>query len=113
MLFRSNRFHRKLLDHLVGVDVHVISMPLVMVSPALPDPWVLFQPRPIWWIGAASGGGPTLDASPAPWVLPKVWPPAMSATVSSSVMPMRRNVSRTSFAAATGSGLRAGPSGFT
>ena len=54
-----------------------------------------------------------LVASAAPWVLPKVCPPAMSATVSSSFMAMRANVSRMSRAAATGSGLPFGPSGFT
>jgi hypothetical protein len=51
--------------------------------------------------------------SPAPWVLPKVWPPAMSATVSSSFIAMRAKVSRMSRAAAIGSGLPFGPSGFT
>ena len=50
---------------------------------------------------------------PAPWVLPKVWPPAISATVSSSFIAMRRNVSRMSRAAAIGSGLPFGPSGLT
>ena len=62
---------------------------------------------------AASGSGPTSAASPAPWVLPKVWPPAISATVSSSFMAMRAKVSRMSLAAASGSGLPLGPSGFT
>ena len=51
--------------------------------------------------------------APAPWVLPKVWPPAMSATVSSSFIAIRRNVSRMSRAAASGSGLPFGPSGLT
>src|SRR5271167_3510951 len=54
---------------------------------------------------APSGSGPISDGSPAPWVLPKVWPPAMSATVSSSFIAMRKKVSRISLAAATGSGL--------
>ena len=40
-------------------------------------------------------------------------PPAMSATVSSSFIAMRPNVSRMSSAAAIGSGLPLGPSGFT
>src|SRR5258707_8400748 len=40
--------------------------------------------------------GPTLSAGPAPWVLPNVWPPAMRATVSSSFIAIRRNVSRMS-----------------
>ena len=59
------------------------------------------------------GLGPTCDAGPAPWVLPKVWPPAMSATVSSSFIAMRPKVSRMSLAAAIGSGLPSGPSGLT
>ena len=48
-----------------------------------------------------------------PWVLPKVWPPAMSATVSSSFIAMRPNVSRMSWAASAGSGSPPGPSGLT
>ena len=51
--------------------------------------------------------------SPAPWVLPKVWPPAISATVSSSSIAMRAKVSRMSRAEASGSGLPFGPSGLT
>ena len=76
-----------------------------MASAPIPVPNLLFQPRP--WSSRAplSGSGPTSDGSPAPWVLPNVWPPAISATVSSSFMAMRKNVSRISFAAATGSGL--------
>jgi hypothetical protein len=50
---------------------------------------------------------------PAPWVLPKVWPPAMSATVSSSFIAIRRKVSRMNQAAACGSALPRGPSGLT
>ena len=53
---------------------------------------------------------PRLDSAAAPWVLPKVWPPAMSATVSSSFIAMRLKVSRISRAAAIGSGLPFGPS---
>ena len=51
--------------------------------------------------------------SPAPWVLPSVWPPTISAAVSSSFIAIRPNVSRMSMAAASGSGLPSGPSGFT
>src|SRR5690348_881707 len=41
-------------------------------------------------MGAPSGSAPTnLPASAAPWVLPKVCPPAMSATVSSSFIAAR------------------------
>src|SRR4029450_6727226 len=48
-----------------------------------------------------SGSGPQYSfALAAPWALPKVWPPALSATVSSSSMAMRREVSRMSLAAA-------------
>ncbi len=89
------------------------SRPLVMVSAPLPVPYVLCQPRPCCSIGAASGSGPTLSAGPAPWVLPKVCPPAIRATVSSSFIAMRRNVSRMSRAAAIGSGVPLGPSGLT
>ena len=64
-------------------------------------------------IGAASGSGPTSLGSPAPCDLPKVCPPATSATVSSSSMAMRAKVSRTSRPEATGSGLPSGPSGLT
>ncbi len=63
--------------------------------------------------GQPSGSGPTRSASPAPWVLPNEWPPAISANVSSSFIAIRLNVSRMSRAAATGSGLPLGPSGFT
>ena len=50
-------------------------MPLVIVSSPWPDPWLLIQPKPISSMAAASGSGPTAAASPAPWHLPKVWPP--------------------------------------
>ena len=43
-------------------------------------------------MSAPSGSAPTLEASPAPWHLPKVWPPAVSATVSSSFIAMRAKV---------------------
>src|SRR3954451_15488073 len=62
-------------------------------------------------MAAPSGSAPTSDGSPAPWVLPKEWPPAISATVSSSFIAIRKNVSRMSLAAAIGSGLPFGPSG--
>src|SRR5690606_30141261 len=68
--------------HLVGVVVQVTSRPEPMVSASLPVPNLLDQPRPCSARPAASGSGPTSAASPAPWVLPKVWPPAISATVS-------------------------------
>ena len=64
-------------------------------------------------MGAASGSGPTLLAGPAPCVLPKVCPPAIKATVSSSFIPIRPKVSRMSFAASIGSGFPLGPSGLT
>ena len=42
------------------------SMPLLIVSPPLPLPKLLFQPRPCSSMGAPSGSGPTCDAGPAP-----------------------------------------------
>ena len=85
-----------------------------MASPPVPVPKVLVQPRPCSSRLAPSGSGPTYwSPSAAPWVLPKVWPPAISATVSVSSMAMRLNVSRMSRAAASGSGVPLGPSGFT
>ena len=63
---------------------------------------------------AASGSGPTyLLGSAAPCVLPKVCPPALSATVSSSFMAIRAKVSRMSRADKSGSGFPSGPSGLT
>src|SRR5262249_13999839 len=79
-----NRFSKKWLLHFVGVWVQVTSSPLVIASVPLPVRKLLFQPRPCCSMLVASGAGPTSFASPAPWVLPKVWPPAISATVSSS-----------------------------
>ena len=101
------------MSHWIGVGVHEPSMPLVMASLPLPLPWVLIQPKPCSAMSAPSGSLPTWAASPAPWALPKVWPPAVSATVSSSFMAMRAKVSRMSRAEASGSGLPSGPSGFT
>src|SRR5271165_411114 len=109
-----NRFSRKLLSHFTGLVVHAPSRPLLMVLTPLPSPKLLLQPRPCSSIGAPSGSRPTyLLGSAAPWVLPKVCPPAMRATVSSSSIAIRAKVSRISLAAATGSGLPLGPSGFT
>ena len=51
---------------------------------ALPAEALLFEP------GAFGIGADVRRRAPAPWVLPKVWPPAISATVSSSFMAMRR-----------------------
>ncbi|MNE31611.1 hypothetical protein D3C80_1251880 [compost metagenome] len=109
----SNRCRKKSWFHWVGVVVQVTSKPLVMASLPLPVPKLLCQPRPCSSRPALSGSSPTCDAGPAPWVLPKVWPPAISATVSSSFIAMRAKVSRMSRAAATGSGLPSGPSGLT
>src|SRR6476659_2920983 len=72
----SNRFVKKPAPHVVGVLVQVTSRPLVMASLPLPEPYVLFQPRPCCSRGAPSGSGPTLSAGPAPCVLPNEWPPA-------------------------------------
>ena len=41
-------------------------------------------------VGAFGLGADMSSRRPAPWVLPKVWPPAISATVSSSFIAMRR-----------------------
>src|SRR5271165_2909114 len=68
----SNRFLKKLLLHLVGVWLQMTSMPEVIASPPLPEPYLLAQPRPCCSISPPSGSGPTSDASPAPWVLPKL-----------------------------------------
>ena len=62
---------------------------------------------------APSGSGPTLSSGPAPWPFPNVWPPATSATVSSSFIAIRPNVSRISLPLAIGSGLPSGPCGLT
>jgi hypothetical protein len=85
----------------------------VIVSGPLPEPNVLTHPRPWASIGQPSGSGPTWSAGPAPWHFPTVWPPTISATVSSSSIAMRANVSRMSRAEASGSGLPPGPSGLT
>ena len=102
------------MSHVVGVGVQVPSSPLVMASSPMPVPKLFAQPRPCSASGAPSGSGPTWPTgTAAPCVLPKVCPPATSATVSSSFMAIRRNVSLMSLAAASGSGLAFGPSGFT
>ena len=98
---------------MVGVAVHAPSIPLVIVSSALPLPNELFHPRPRSSIGAASGLGPTCEGSPAPCALPNACPPAISATVYSSFIAILANVSRMSRAERSGSGLPLGPSGFT
>src|SRR5215831_2240695 len=67
-----NRLSKKWLLHFVGVWDQMTSGPPVIASGPLPVPNRLFQPSPCSSIGAASGAGPTSDASPAPWVLPKV-----------------------------------------
>ena len=107
------RFSMKLLSHFTGSVVQAPSRPLVIVSPPLPLPWVFFQPRPCSSMPAPSGSGPTVSSGAAPCALPKVCPPAMRATVSSSFIAMRLNVWRMNFAARPGSGLPFGPSGFT
>src|SRR6185295_17725142 len=110
---KPNRFEKKLLLHLVGVFDQVPSKPLVIESPPLPVPKEFVQPKPCSSSSAPSGSGPQCDSGAAPCVLPKVCPPAIRATVSSSFIAMRANVSRMSCAAASGSGLPFGPSGLT
>ncbi len=101
------------MSHFVGSLVQAPSSPLVIVSTPMPVPELFFQPMPWCSTGHASGSGPTYSGLTAPWHLPNVWPPTMSAAVSSSFMAMRRKVSRMSRAEASGSGLPLGPSGFT
>ena len=108
-----NRCSKKSLLQRAGVVVQVTSRPLETVSLPWPLPKLLFQPRPCASSGAPSGSGPLCDSGAAPCALPKVWPPAISATISSSSIAMRPKVARMSLAAATGSPLAFGPSGFT
>src|SRR5439155_24559018 len=108
-----NRLSRYPLSHFVGSLVHAPSSPLVSVSALLPLPNVFLQPRPCSSRGQPSGSGPTYSSPTAPWHLPNVWPPTISATVSSSFIAIRAKVSRMSVAAASGSGLPLGPSGLT
>ena len=84
-----------------------------MVSAPLPVPFWFFQPRPPECTGQPSGSGPTRSGLPAPCVLPKVWPPPMRATVSSSFIAIRPKVTRMSWADPSGSGWPFGPSGLT
>ena len=108
------RFSKNSLSHLTGLLVHAPSSPLVIESPPLPLPWLLFQPKPLLlYPGPPPVRGPTWSSGAAPCALPNVCPPAMSATVSSSSIAMRLNVWRMYCAAAHGSGLPFGPSGFT
>src|SRR5688572_7955769 len=94
---KPKRFSKKLLLHLVGVVVHAPSSPLVMVCAPCPEPYEFFQPKPCSSIPAPAGSMPTyLPGSAAPCVLPKLCPPAIRATVSSSFMAMRPKVSRIS-----------------
>ena len=85
-----------------------------MVYCALPVSYVFFQPVPCSSTLAAAGSLLTyLPGSAAPCVFPNVCPPAINATVSSSFIAIRANVSLISRAEAIGSGLPFGPSGFT
>ena len=80
-----------------------------MVSTPSPEANLFFQPRPINSIGAPSGSASTSTSSPAPWAFPKVCPPAVKATVSSSFIAIRLKVSLTSCADKAGSGFPFGP----
>src|SRR5262249_36235367 len=87
------RFSRKPLSHVVGALVQAPSKPLGIGSDPFPLPEVFFQPNPCSSKLAPSGSGPTYSgAGAAPWALPTVWPPTMSARVSSSFIAMRANV---------------------
>ncbi len=96
-----------------GIGAHAPSIPLVMACWPIPVSWLLVQPSPCSAMSAPSGGTPTRPASPAPCALPKVCPPAVSATVSSWFIAMRSNVSLISRADCSASGLPPGPSGLT
>ena len=54
------------------------------------------SPGPAPRAGRPRARGRRCSGSAAPWVLPKVWPPAISATVSSSFIAIRAKVSRMS-----------------
>ncbi len=95
-----NRCSKKSLLQRAGVVVQVTSRPLETVSLPCPLPKLLTQPRPCASIGAPSGSGPLCDSGAAPCALPKVWPPAIRATISSSSIAMRPKVARMSLAAA-------------
>ena len=56
---KPNRFSKKKLLHWAGVWVQVTSSPLVMASPALPEPKLEVQPNPCASRPSASGSGPT------------------------------------------------------
>ena len=101
------------MSHVTGSLVQAPSSPLVSACTPTPLSKLFFQPRPWFSTGHPSGSGPRYCGSTAPWHLPTVWPPTMSATVSSSFIAMRLKVSRMSRAEASGSGLPFGPSGFT
>src|SRR4029077_5845343 len=59
---KPNRFSKKPMPQVVGVDVQVTSRPLVMVSPPLPEPKRLCQPKPCCSSSAPAGSCPTLSA---------------------------------------------------
>ncbi len=101
------------MSHFVGSLVHAPSSPLVSAYAPEPVSKLFFQPSPWCSTGQPSGSGPKYSGSTAPWHLPNVWPPTINATVSSSFIAMRANVSRMSRAEASGSGLPFGPSGLT
>jgi hypothetical protein len=55
-----------------GICVQVTSGPPEIVSPPLPVPNLLVQPRPCSSMLASSGSGPTRVGAPAPWVAVRV-----------------------------------------
>jgi len=79
---RTEQVPKKVLLHLVGVVVQVTSG-LVIVSPPLPVPKLLFQPRPCSSIGAASAQA-HMGCRAGAMGLAEGVAAAMSATVSSS-----------------------------
>ncbi len=88
-------------------------MPDVVMWPLPISSLSVSQPRPCMCNASDAGFLPKLSAGLAPCALPKAWPPAVSATVSSEFIAMREKVARMSRADCSGSGLPPGPSGLT
>ena len=110
---KANRLSRYCVVQAIGFADQAPSRPLVTVSRAVALA-ALVLPAEALLLDAGrrrARARRTWPGRAAPCALPKVWPPAISATVSSSFIAMRPKVSRMSFAAASGSGLPFGPSG--
>ena len=97
------------MSHWVGVGVQAPSRPQVIVYSPKPVSW-RSQPNP-WPIRRALRLRTDELLLTAPCILPNVWPPTVSATVSSSFIAIRLNVSRMSWADASDRARRWGPAG--